>query len=274
MAETTTTPATTSSVDEAFVRRETDEGVVRLTLARGDRYNPLSRSMIAALRAELDAVAADPDARVVVLVADGRGFCAGHDLAEMRAHTDDPAWQAALFAECNDLMVSLTRLPQPVIARVHGIATAAGCQLVSMCDLAVAADTARFALPGVNIGVFCSTPAVGVARSIGRKRAMELLLTGTPIDAATALDWGLVNRVVPLDQLDAEVDRLARAVVARSAPVIANGKCTFYAQLDQPLDAAYDVAADAMARDLSAPDAAEGIEAFLGKREPRWPSAG
>jgi enoyl-CoA hydratase/carnithine racemase len=274
MAETTTTPATTSSVDEAFVRRETDEGVVRLTLARGDRYNPLSRSMIAALRAELDAVAADPDARVVVLVADGRGFCAGHDLAEMRAHTDDPAWQAALFAECNDLMVSLTRLPQPVIARVHGIATAAGCQLVSMCDLAVAADTARFALPGVNIGVFCSTPAVGVARSVGRKRAMELLLTGTPIDAATALDWGLVNRVVPLDQLDAEVDRLARAVVARSAPVIANGKCTFYAQLDQPLDAAYDVAADAMARDLSAPDAAEGIEAFLGKREPRWPSAG
>jgi len=273
MAETTTTPATTSLVDDAFVRRETDAGVVRLTLARGDRYNPLSRSMIAALRAELDAVAADPDARVVVLAADGRGFCAGHDLAEMRAHTDDPAWQAALFAECNDLMVSLTRLPQPVIARVHGIATAAGCQLVSMCDLAVAADTARFALPGVNIGVFCSTPAVGVARSVGRKRAMELLLTGTPIDAATALDWGLVNRVVPLDQLDAEVDRLARAVVARSAPVIANGKCTFYAQLDQPLDAAYDLAADAMTRDLSAPDATEGIEAFLGKREPRWPSA-
>jgi enoyl-CoA hydratase/carnithine racemase len=274
VTEATTRPATTSTEREepALVRREADAGVVRLTLARGDRYNPLSRSMIAALQAELDAVAADPDARVVVLAADGRGFCAGHDLAEMRAHTDDVAWQSALFAECNRLMVSLTRLPQPVLARVHGIATAAGCQLVSMCDLVVAADSARFALPGVNIGVFCSTPAVGVARSIGRKRAMELLLTGMPIDARTALDWGLVNRVVPGDQLDAEVDRLARAVVARPAPVVANGKRTFYAQLDEPLDTAYAVAADAMVRDLSAPDATEGIDAFLGKREARWPS--
>src|SRR3954451_18933062 len=272
-APSTSTPMSTERQESALVRREADAGVVRLTLARGDRYNPLSRSMIAALQAELDAVAVDPGARVVVLAAEGRGFCAGHDLAEMRAHADDPGWQSALFVECNRLMITLTRLPQPVIARVHGIATAAGCQLVSMCDLAVAADSARFALPGVNIGVFCSTPAVGVARSVGRKRAMELLLTGTPIDAATALDWGLVNRVVPLDQLDAQVDRLARAVVARSAPVIANGKCTFYAQLDQPLDAAYDLAADAMTRDLSAPDATEGIEAFMGKREPRWPSA-
>jgi enoyl-CoA hydratase/carnithine racemase len=263
----------TQPQQDVLVRRETDAGVVRLTLARGERYNPLSRSMIAALQAELDDVAADPGARVVVLAAEGRGFCAGHDLAEMRAHTDDAGWQAALFAECNRLMVSLTRLPQPVVARVHGIATAAGCQLVSMCDLAVAADTARFALPGVNIGVFCSTPAVGVARSVGRKRAMELLLTGTPIDAATALDWGLVNRVVPGDRLDAEVDLLARAVVARSAPVIANGKRTFYAQLDEPLGAAYAVAGDAMVRDLSAPDAAEGIDAFLGKRAPDWPTA-
>src|SRR4051812_778502 len=272
MAETTTTPATTSLVDDAFVRRETDAGVVRLTLARGDRYNPLSRSMIAALRAELDAVATDPGARVVVLAAEGRGFCAGHDLAEMRAHTHDAAWQSVLFAECNRLMVSLTRLPQPVIARVHGIATAAGCQLVSMCDLAVAADTARFALPGVNIGVFCSTPAVGVARSVGRKRAMELLLTGTPIDAQTALDWGLVNRVVPAERLDTEVDELARTLLARPAPVVANGKRAFYAQIDQPLDTAYAVAADAMVRDLSAPDAAEGISAFLEKRTAQWPS--
>ena len=256
----------------ALVRRAEADGIVTLTLSRGDRYNPLSRAMIAALQAELDAVAADDTARVVVLAAEGRGFCAGHDLGEMRDHTDDAAWQSALFAECNRLMVSLTRLPQPVIARVHGIATAAGCQLVSMCDLAVAADTARFALPGVNIGVFCSTPAVGVARSVGRKRAMELLLTGTPIDAATALDWGLVNRVVPADELDAAVDGLARTVLARSAPVVANGKRTFYAQLDEPLDAAYAVAADAMVRDLVAPDAAEGIDAFLGKREARWPS--
>src|SRR4051794_24698908 len=272
-APSTSTPMSTERQESALVRREADAGVVRLTLARGDRYNPLSRAMIAALQAELDAVAVDPGARVVVLAAEGRGFCAGHDLAEMRAHTDDGRWQATLFAECNRLMVSLTLLPQPVIARVHGIATAAGCQLVSMCDLAVAADTARFALPGVNIGVFCSTPAVGVARSVGRKRAMELLLTGTPIDAATALDWGLVNRVVPGDQLDAEVDRLAHAVVARSATVIANGKRTFYAQVDEPLGAAYAVAADAMVRDLLAPDAAEGIDAFLGKRAPQWPSA-
>ncbi len=171
-------------------------------------------------------------------------------------------------------MVTLTRIPQPVIARVHGIATAARCQLVSMCDLAVAADTARFALPGVNIGVFCSTPAVGVARSVGRKRAMEMLLTGTPIDAATALDWGLVNRVVAAERLDAEVDELAAALLARSAAVMANGKRTFYTQIDQTLDTAYAVAADAMVRDLSAPDATEGIDAFLQKRTARWPTAG
>ena len=165
MVEIVSTPGTTpSGQSPALVRRESADGVVRLTLTRGARYNPLSREMIASLQAELDALAGDPSARVVVLAAEGRGFCAGHDLGEMRAHADDTAWQSALFAECNRLMVTLTGLPQPVIARVHGIATAAGCQLVSMCDLAVAADSARFALPGVNIGVFCSTPAVGVAR--------------------------------------------------------------------------------------------------------------
>ena len=264
----------TETVRTALVRREDADGIVRLTLDRGDRYNPLSRGMIAALQAELDALAEDTTARVVVLAAEGRGFCAGHDLAEMRTHTDDGAWQDALFAECNRLMITLTRLPQPVIARVHGIATAAGCQLVSMCDLAVAADTARFALPGVYISVFCSTPAVGVVRSIGRKRTMEMLLTGAPIDAATALDWGLVNRVVPPERLDDAVDELARTILARSAPVIANGKRAFYAQVDEPLDPAYGVAADAMVRDLSAPDAAEGIDAFLQKRPARWPSGG
>ena len=248
-------------------------GVVRLTLDRGERYNPLSRNMIAELQQQLDQIAGDPGARVVVLAGSGRGFSAGHDLAELQAHSDDERWQVALFEECNRLMVSLTRLPQPVIARVHGIATAAGCQLVSMCDLAVAADTARFALPGVNIGVFCSTPAVGVARSIGRKRAMELLLTGEPVDAATALDWGLVNRVVPIEGLDAEVDRLAQAVVARSGPVVANGKRTFYAQLDQPLAQAYRTAGEAMVCDVTGPDAAEGMAAFLAKRPPHWPSA-
>lgn len=264
---------TAEATQRAYVRREQDGGVVRLVLDRGEKFNPLSRSMIAALQAEVDALAADTSARVVVLAAQGRGFCAGHDLAEMRAHADDPAWQTALFDECSELMVSLTRLPQPVIARVHGIATAAGCQLVSMCDLAVAADTARFALPGVNIGVFCSTPAVGVARSVGRKRAMELLLTGEPVDAATALEWGLVNRVVPAEDLDAEVARLASLVVARSGPVIANGKRTFYAQLDRSLADAYEMAGEAMVCDVTGPDAAEGIDAFLGKRTPAWPSS-
>ena len=263
----------TQQADHDQVLREESGGVVRLTLNRGERYNPLSRSMIAALQSQLDQLAGDPAVRVVVLAAQGKGFCAGHDLAEMQAHGADEAWQSALFAECNQLMLSLTQLPQPVIARVHGIATAAGCQLVSMCDLAVAADTARFALPGVNIGVFCSTPAVGVARSIGRKRAMELLLTGEPVDAATALDWGLLNRVVPLAELDAEIDRLAQAVVARSGPVVAGGKRTFYAQLDQSLDEAYRTAARTMVCDATGPEAAEGIAAFLGKRPPQWPSS-
>ena len=188
---------------EPFVLSARDGGVATITLNRGDRFNPLSSTMIAALQAELDEVATNPEVRVVILAAAGRGFSAGHDLKEMRAHAVDHAWQRRLFDDCGRLMMRLTELPQPVIARVQGIATAAGCQLVSMCDLAVAADTATFALPGVNIGVFCSTPAVGVARNVGRKRAMELLLTGAPIDAPTALAWGLVNSVVPAGHLDA-----------------------------------------------------------------------
>ena len=172
--------------------------------------------MIAAIQSELDAIAGDPSVRVVVLAAEGRGFCAGHDLKEMRAHAGDKAWQRQLFDDCSRMMMTLTALPQPVIARVHGIATAAGCQLVSMCDLAVAADTATFAMPGINIGVFCSTPAVGVARNVGRKRAMEMLLTGEPIDAPTALAWGLVNRVVPAAELDAAVGKFIDGIVSRS----------------------------------------------------------
>src|SRR5215468_10312478 len=185
-----------------YVLSGTKNGVATLTLNRGERFNPLSRAMIAALQAEVDRIAADASVRSVVLAAEGRGFCAGHDLKELREHRD-LAWQEELFGACNALMLALTRLPQPVIARVHGIATAAGCQLVSMCDLAVAADAARFALPGVNIGVFCTTPAVGVVRNIGRKRAMEMLLTAELVDAPQALAWGLVNRVVGAAELDA-----------------------------------------------------------------------
>jgi enoyl-CoA hydratase/carnithine racemase len=226
--------------------------------------------MIEALADELDRLATERDVRVVVLAAAGRGFCAGHDLKEMRANAGSEAWQRRLFDECSAMMLGLTRIPQPVIARVHGIATAAGCQLVSMCDLAVASETASFALPGVHIGVFCSTPAVGVARNIGRKRVMEMLLTGQPVDARTALEWGLVNRVVPAEGLDAEVARFAGLIASRSTAAIALGKRTFYEQVGAGLDAAYETAGEAMTCNMSLADAAEGIDAFLGKRVAVW----
>jgi len=253
-----------------LVLSERAGGAVRLTLNRGDRFNALSSAMIDALQREVDALAADREARVVILAAAGRGFCAGHDLKEMRAHASDAAWQSRLFEDCNRLMVSLTRLPQPVIARVHGIATAAGCQLVSMCDLAVASDAATFALPGVNIGVFCTTPAVGVARNVARKRVMEMLLTGKPIDAATALAWGLVNRVVPASGLDAAVQEFVDAILQKSPAVIAGGKRAFYDQVDRPLADAYATAGKAMSEGILLEDAAEGMDAFLQKRAPAW----
>src|SRR5712692_7495217 len=259
------------AVEAPFVRRTArEDGIVTLTLNRGERLNPLSKAMIAALQAELDGIAADPAARVVIIAAQGRGFCAGHDLKEMRTHAGDEDWQRKLFDDCSRMMLALTRLPQPVIARVQGVATAAGCQLVSMCDLAVASDTATFAMPGVNIGVFCSTPAVGVVRNIGRKRAMEMLLTGEMIDARTALAWGLVNRVVPADALDAEIRRFTDIILARSPAAIRIGKQTFYKQVDAPIAPAYDTASGAMACNLLLEDAAEGMDAFLGKRPASW----
>jgi enoyl-CoA hydratase/carnithine racemase len=254
---------------EPYVLSSTGGEVVTLTLNRGERMNPLSSEMIAALE---DALRSIGPARAVVLAANGRAFSAGHDLKEMRAHSSDHAWQAKLFEDCNRLMVGLTQLRVPVIARVHGIATAAGCQLVSMCDLAVAAEEARFALPGVNVGVFCTTPAVGVVRNVGRKRSMELLLTGEPIDARTALSWGLVNRVVPASELDHEIARFTSIIRARSREVIAEGKRAFYEQVDRSLSGAYSVAGESMARGLLQSDAAEGIDAFLGKRPAKFGS--
>src|SRR5439155_9171379 len=254
---------------QPYVLSETKDGIATLTMNRGERYNTLSRDMLAALQAEIDRIAADASVRCVVLAGNGKGFCAGHDLKELRAHPEK-AWQRELFDACGRLMLSLTRIPQPVIARVDGIATAAGCQLVSMCDLAVAADTAKFALPGVNVGVFCTSPAVGVVRNIARKRVMEMLLTGETIDAATALAWGLVNRVVPAAELDGAVARFAEIIGGRSASVIAQGKKAFYAQVDLGLGAAYDFTGNVMA--CSAIDAAaqEGIDAFVEKRAPKW----
>ena len=248
---------------------ETRDGVCTLTMNRGDRFNPLSTAMIAALDAALDAAAADRAVRVVVLAGAGRAFCAGHDLTEMRAHID-AAWQRGLFDACTRMMLKLTQIPQPVIARVHGAAAAAGCQLVSMCDLAVAADHARFGLSGINAGIFCTTPAVGVGRNVPRKRAMELLLTGDLIDARTACEWGLVNRVVPAAELDAAVLSLAQAIARKSPAAVALGKRAFYAQLEQGLAGAYALAGETMTCNMLDPDAAEGIDAFLGKRAPAW----
>jgi enoyl-CoA hydratase/carnithine racemase len=256
--------------DRPLVLTSLDDGVLTLTLNRGERFNPLSLSMIAALDAAFDDAERDPSVRVVVLAAAGRGFSAGHDLKEMRAHANDKAWQRALFDACGRMMTRVTTLPQPVIARVHGIATAAGCQLVSMCDLAVSADTATFALPGVNIGVFCSTPAVGVSRNIGRKRAMEMLLTGELVSAQTALEWGLVNRVVPADALDEAIGHFTAIIKARSAATIRLGKQAFYTQVEQPIAVAYDVTSEVMACNMLLDDAAEGIDAFLGKRAAAW----
>ena len=267
---TTTRPDATAVEKQPFVLSTIANGIATLTLNRPERFNPLSSRMISALQAELDAVAGNPAVRVVILAAEGKGFCAGHDLKEMRAHSDDQSWQQRLFDSCSRMMIAITEIPQPVIARVHGIATAAGCQLVSMCDLAVAADTATFAMPGVNIGVFCSTPAVGVVRNIGRKRAMEMLLTGELIDAATALSWGLVNRVVPESGLDAAIRHFTDILLSRSPAAIRFGKQSFYRQIDRPLGSAYDVASEVMACNMLLEDAAEGIDAFLQKRPASW----
>lgn len=256
--------------DRPLVLRDQAAGVLTLTLNRGERFNPLSSNMIAAIAAELHAIADDPTVRVVILAAGGKGFCAGHDLKEMRAHVGDTRWQRELFDQCGRMMMSLTTLRQPVIARVHGIATAAGCQLVSMCDLAVAADSAAFALPGVNIGVFCSTPAVGVARNIGRKHAMEMLLTGDMIDAQTALAWGLVNRVVAMDGLDETIRHFTDIILARSPATIRLGKQAFYQQIERPLEGAYEMTSETMACNLLLDDAAEGMDAFLEKRSAVW----
>jgi enoyl-CoA hydratase/carnithine racemase len=267
----TNVPAHAALVEtQPFVVSNIANGVATLTLNRGERFNPLSFEMISALQAQLGVVARDPSLRVVILAARGKGFCAGHDLKEMRAHAEDKSWQQRLFDRCSRMMITLTEIPQPVIARVHGIATAAGCQLVSMCDLAVAADSATFAMPGVNIGVFCSTPAVGVVRNIGRKRAMEMLLTGEPVSAATALSWGLINRVVPESRLDAEIRRFTDLILARSSAAIRFGKQSFYRQIDRPLEAAYEIASEVMACNMLLEDAAEGIDAFLQKRPASW----
>jgi len=255
---------------DPLLLREDRDGVATLTLNRPAQRNALSIGLMAALQAELDTIAGDPAVKVVVIAGAGPGFCGGHDLKEMRATPKRQAY-AALFAQCSKLMMSITRLPQPVIARVHAIAAAAGCQLVATCDLAVAAESARFAVNGVNIGLFCSTPMVALTRAIGRKPAMEMLLTGDLIDARTALSYGLVNKVVPDGELDAAVAELAGKIVAKSPYALKIGKEAFYKQAEFDLDDAYAFASDVMTKNMLARDAEAGIDAFITKKPmPKW----
>jgi enoyl-CoA hydratase/carnithine racemase len=248
---------------------EHDRGIVTLTLNRPDQYNALSAPLIAELQAAVAALEGNDSARVVIIAGAGKAFCAGHDLKEIQSRAD-PGFERDVFERCRRVMTALTRLPQPVIARVHGPAYAAGCQLVAQCDLAVASADARFATSGVNYGVFCSTPGVPLARNVSRKRAMEMLLTGEPIDAATAAAWGLVNRVVPAERLDAEIQGLVKSIMAKSPAVVAAGKRIFYEQIDENLTQAYRVATTGMVDNLKTEDGKEGIAAFTEKRKPRW----
>ncbi len=258
-----------SAVMEQVLLRRDEGGIAWLTLNRAAARNALSLGLMEALVAELDATEADPAVKVVVIGGAGPAFCAGHDLRELRSRPERAAYQAT-FELCSRMMTRIVRLPKPVIARVHGVATAAGCQLVASCDLAVAAATARFATPGVNIGLFCSTPMVALSRAVGRKAAMEMLLTGELIDAARARELGLVNRVVPEADLDAEVAALAGQIAAKSPLTLAIGKGAFYRQAEMGLDDAYAYVSEVMTRNMLARDAAEGIDAFLAKRPPVW----
>jgi enoyl-CoA hydratase/carnithine racemase len=248
---------------------ECDQGVLRLTLNRPEARNALSVALMSALLDALGRAAKAPQARVVVIAGAGPAFCAGHDLRELRTDQRRETYER-LFAQCSELMLAIVRLPKPVIAEVHGVATAAGCQLVATCDLAVAAEDARFATPGVNIGLFCSTPMVALTRAVGRKAAMEMLLTGKLVDASSAQAIGLVNRVVRRDKLRDAVDDLAREIAGKSALTVAIGKEAFYRQAELDLAAAYRYAAEVMTTNMLARDAGEGIDAFLAKRPPVW----
>jgi enoyl-CoA hydratase/carnithine racemase len=259
----------TVDIDDLVLQQQDARGVITLTLNRPGAFNSLSEAMLTALQSRIDAVAGNPQARVVVVAAAGKAFCAGHDLKEMRAEPS-LAYYQRLFAQCAQMMLSIQRLPVPVVARVHGIATAAGCQLVAMCDLAVASDDARFAVSGVNLGLFCSTPSVALSRNLSRKAAFEMLVTGEFISAEQAREKGLVNRVAPAEQLDAEVERLVASIVAKPRVAIAAGKGLFYRQLETGIAGAYEDAGQTMACNMMDVSALEGVQAFIDKRRPNW----
>ena len=255
--------------NEPVLLRHDAGGIATVTLNRPKQYNALSEELLTELQAQLDSIEKDPLVRVVIIAGSGSAFCAGHDLKQMRAKPEK-AYYDKLFGQCSKIMMTLTRMPQPVIARAHGIATAAGCQMVAQCDLAVASDNARFAVSGINVALFCSTPSVPLARNVSRKQALEMLLTGDFIDAATAKARGLVNRVVSVEKLDAEVKALADAIIAKSPVAVTTGKKMFYKQIEMGMEAAYEYASEVMACNMMAEDVGEGIDAFTQKRAPNW----
>ena len=266
-------PKATGKEEPILLRSQDARGVVTLTLNRPHAFNALSEAMLLALQRELDAIAHDESVRVIVLAGEGKAFCAGHDLKEMRAAPSLDYYQG-LFGQCSDIMLTIQRLPVPVIARVQGIATAAGCQLVAMCDLAVASSTAKFAVSGVNLGLFCSAPGVALSRNILRKAAFEMLVTGEFISADEAKARGLINRVAEPDQLDAEVEKLVTKIVAKPRIAVAMGKEFFYRQVELSIAAAYESASQTMASNMMDEAALEGVQAFIEKRPPRWRKGG
>jgi enoyl-CoA hydratase/carnithine racemase len=265
---TESTPKVFGAEEAVVLRSQDARGVVTLTLNRSQAFNALSEAMLAALQCEFDAIADDESVRVVVLAAEGKAFCAGHDLKEMRA-TPSLNYYQRLFAQCSKMMLAVQRLPAPVIARVHGIATAAGCQLVAMCDLAVASSTAKFAVSGVNLGLFCSAPGVALSRNVLRKAAFEMLVTGEFISAEEAKMGGLINRVAEPEQLDAEIEKLVASIISKPRVAVAMGKEFFYSQAELGITAAYELAGETMACNMMDEAALEGVQAFIEKRPPR-----
>ena len=258
-----------TAVSEPVLLQRIEGSVAWLTMNRPRQFNAISMEMLDAMQAALEGIATDAAVRAVVIAGNGPAFSGGHDLKQMMANRTE-AFLGDLFERCSRVMLTVQRMPQPVIARVHGIATAAGCQIVGGCDLAVATTDARFATSGINYGLFCATPGVPVSRNVSRKRAFEMLFTGEFIDAATALEWGLVNRVVPSAELDHELGRLVAAIVEKPRAVVAAGKALFYEQLEAPLAQAYRVASKSITRNMLGEDAAEGVGAFIEKRKPNW----
>jgi len=256
-------------IEQPILLREDLNGITTLRLNRPQQYNPLSSEMLTELQQALDDISNDANIRVVIIAAQGKAFCAGHDLKQMRS-SEDKAFHQALFEQCSRLMIAINRITRPVIAQVNGIATAAGCQLVAACDLAVASEEARFAVSGINAGLFCSTPAVPLSRNLSRKQAMHMLLSGDFIDAQTALEYGLVNQVVANGELEAATRAMAEKIVAKSPLAISLGKQMFYRQLDMDLAEAYEFAGERMACNMDSKDAREGFDAFLEKRKPKW----